>query len=244
VAHAIERESGNSSGRSGIDRFWIMRGSFPVGRHFPPRVAITDTTITPRRALRVKVRMRGRIGAAENRGGRGAGEGPSLRLGIRQLRLRRRGPTVSGFYVLTPACHRKLLRAARDLGLRLLTTLVTAVLVLGVLRAGSRYFYCEGTGTVRATSCCNEAHHGTEDGAQIEGRMDDCCKPRSVGYLPVGAIQTLPATPPAPFVAVLQNAASVPLKASIRRDAFGANFTGPPLLSASGHRARLMVFLI
>jgi hypothetical protein len=169
---------------------------------------------------------------------------PSPRLGLSQLRLRRRGPTLCEPIVLTTACHRKLLRSARDLGRRLFTTLVVAILVLGVLRAGSRYFYCEATETARATSCCKETPHGTEDGAQIETRMDDCCKPRSVGYLPVVAIQTLPATPPAPFVAVLPSAASAPLKASIRGDSFGANFTGPPLLSASVHRARLMVFLI
>jgi hypothetical protein len=37
VAHAIERKSRNSLDRSGIDRFWVMRGSFPAGRHFQPR---------------------------------------------------------------------------------------------------------------------------------------------------------------------------------------------------------------
>ena len=155
------------------------------------------------------------------------------------MRRRRLMLTLPGVYVL----QSKLVRTARVVGRRLLTTLVAAILVLGVLRAGSRYFYCESMGDVLTKPCCHEAREASADG-DGEVRSEDCCKPRSVGYLPVVAIQTLPATPPTPFVAVLSRAASAPLKASIRREAFLAHFTGPPLLSASDHRARSMVFLI
>jgi hypothetical protein len=146
--------------------------------------------------------------------------------------------------MLVAARHRKLLRAARDFGRGLLTLVVAAILILGVLRAGSRYLYCDMTGTIRATSCCEASHHRNGEVAEIEASTGDCCKPRSVGRLPVVVIQTLSAAPSAPVVAVLQSVASAPLKASIQREAFRAKLTGPPLRSPSDPRARLMVFLI
>lgn len=162
---------------------------------------------------------------------------------MHELRPRHGELMVPRLPVLVVARNRRIVRAVRDLGSGLLTTLVAAILIFGLLRAGSRYFYCDAMGTVGETSCCDAPHHGS--GEQIEVRMDDCCKPRSVGSLPVVVIQTPPVTPPAPLVAVLSSvASSARLKASIRREAFRANFTGPPLLSPSDHRARLMVFLI
>jgi hypothetical protein len=143
--------------------------------------------------------------------------------------------------VLVITRQRTLLRTARGLGRAVLAALVAAILVLGVLRAGSRYFYCESTGTVLTMPCCEESHEASAGG---EVRNEDCCRSRSVGSLPVVAIQTPPAMPLAPFVAMLQHPAAGRLTASAWRDAPRANFTGPPLLSPSDHRARLMVFLI
>jgi hypothetical protein len=140
-----------------------------------------------------------------------------------------------------PARHLKPLRTARDLARGLFTTVMAVVLVLGVLRAGSRYFYCESTGALLTKSCCEVPREASAGG---EVRNEECCKSRFVGSLPVVAIQTLPATPLAPFVAMLQHPAAARPIASTWQDAPRANFTGPPLLSASDPRARLMVFLI
>lgn len=142
------------------------------------------------------------------------------------------------------ARHRKLVRAARSLGRGLLMTVMAAIVVLGVLRAGSRYFYCNAMGTVFASPCCDRSAHGNADGAQLEVRADDCCKARSLDNLPAAAIQFLPLTPPAPFVAVLQPVAGAPFNGSVPLSAIRANPTGPPRLSPSSHRTRLMVFLI
>jgi hypothetical protein len=131
--------------------------------------------------------------------------------------------------------------AARDLARGLFMTVVAVVLVLGLLRAGSHYFYCESTGAVLTMPCC-EGSHDVSAGGEV--RNEDCCKSRSVGSLPVVAIQTPSAPLLAPVVATLQHPAAARLVASTWRDAPRAHFTGPPLLSASDHRVRLMVFLI
>jgi hypothetical protein len=140
--------------------------------------------------------------------------------------------------------RRKLARSARSTGRGLLTAVIAAVLVLGVLRAGSRYFYCDAMGTVFANPCCGGAHHEDADSAQMEARPDDCCKARSLGSLPFASIPMLPSPPAAPFVAVVQNHAVAPLQVSPPRRAIGAKPTGPPPISLSTHRTRLMVFLI
>jgi hypothetical protein len=140
--------------------------------------------------------------------------------------------------------RRKLARSARGAGRGLLTAVVVAVLVLGVLRAGSRYFYCDAMGTAFANPCCGGAHHEDADSAQVEARPDDCCKARSLGSLPFASIPILPPPPAAPFVAVVQNDAVAPLQVPPPRGAIGANPTGPPPDSPSTHRTRLMVFLI
>jgi hypothetical protein len=121
---------------------------------------------------------------------------------------------------------------------------MAAIVVLGVLRAGTRYFYCDAMGTVFATPCCGGSHHEDADRAQVDAPTDDCCKARSLGSLPAAAIQIRPATPPAPFIGILANVAVVRLESFVERRAVRANLTGPPLPSPSAHRARLMVFLI
>jgi hypothetical protein len=146
--------------------------------------------------------------------------------------------------VLIAARHRKVARVARNAGRGLLVAVMAAIVVLGVLRAGTRYFYCDATGIVFATPCCGGSHHEGADRGQVEARTDDCCKGRSLGSLPPAAVQIRPATPPAPFIGMLANVAVARLESLVERRAVRANLTGPPLLSPSAHRARLMVFLI
>lgn len=121
---------------------------------------------------------------------------------------------------------------------------MAAILVLGVLRAGSRYFTCGAMGTLSATSCCDGSHPRDADGARIETRNEDCCKAHTMGSLPAAAISVITPTPPAHRVAVLPPAAAqLPPMAPHPSVLPGAQ-TGPPRLGAPNDRSRLMVFLI
>jgi hypothetical protein len=137
----------------------------------------------------------------------------------------------------------KLTRAARGAGRALLATVLTAILLLGVLRAGDRYFYCDFMGVVTKAPCCDGAHDDA-DGKRLEVRADDCCKSFRLGTLPAAAIPAeAPQAPPA-VVAVVQ---PVPVQLLLLppnpRVLRGAQ-TGPPASFSANDRSRLMVFLI
>jgi hypothetical protein len=143
------------------------------------------------------------------------------------------------------ARYRKLARTARTVARGLQTTLMAAILVVGVLRAGTRYFYCEAMETVFAAPCCGgSSHHADAGSAQIEAHTDDCCKPHTLGSLPAAAIPIVASPLPPPLLAVLQPAiVQLPLLPAHSTVSRGAQ-TGPPPLSAANDRSRLMVFLI
>jgi hypothetical protein len=123
---------------------------------------------------------------------------------------------------------------------------MAVVLLVGMLRAGSRFYYCEAMATVFLRPCCASSHHASDSkGAKIESRADDCCKGQTAGTLPSVAVPVLAPIPDAPLVAILHTAPAIQsvqtaaLTGMVRR-----NPTGPPLRSRASERSRLMVFLI
>jgi hypothetical protein len=125
-----------------------------------------------------------------------------------------------------------------------------AVLLVALLRGGSRYFYCPAMQLVSATSCCRAAGPGGEEEARRADEAaapaavgaEDCCAARRLGTiaaapLPDGA-ETLTA-PWGPVVPAAAAAARPPGVAAAAR--FGHPVRAGPR-PARERRARLMVF--
>jgi hypothetical protein len=100
-------------------------------------------------------------------------------------------------------------------GCRWAVTLVAAVaLVVGLVRANARYFWCPMMDAVASHSCCAadrasggaagaERADGTERGPEVDDA--DCCEAKRIGALPAsaGAGAPGPDVPPSPLWAIV-----------------------------------------
>lgn len=125
--------------------------------------------------------------------------------------------------------------------LRLAWSLLTAIaLVVGTVRAGSTYFYCNVMAEQRPEPCCRK-----QPSPASAITLDcDCCQAKTAALLPQGAVDLLPQIAEAPLVAVRAPEtiyAAVSSGRSGLRDRQDRARAGPPWRA---DRARLMVFLI
>jgi hypothetical protein len=131
----------------------------------------------------------------------------------------------------------------RKIARALLAAVAALVLLVGVLRANARYFYCPLMDLVVARSCCEPSREGAPEGPAIE--VSDCCEEKRIAALPSGdAVPAPNAVPDAPLATVLP-ASSAPPSAPLvlaPRATLDARYRGPPPPGAA--RARFMVFLI
>ncbi|MEO6574095.1 MAG: hypothetical protein ABIP89_09670 [Polyangiaceae bacterium] len=131
---------------------------------------------------------------------------------------------------------------ARSFAVRMVHALAVIVLLSGIARAGTRYFYCPLMDVVLSASCCD---HTGDKTSQREFRPSDCCESRSNEALPPAADSTPPQAIDAPLVAILAPIAWVLSRTSPivppERFRYAAS-AGPP--SPSAARAELMVFVI
>ncbi|HSO39596.1 MAG TPA: hypothetical protein VLT33_44020 [Labilithrix sp.] len=130
---------------------------------------------------------------------------------------------------------------------RVASAIVALVMLVGVVRGGSRYVYCPSMQTVLDAPCCagdRHAAHG-EDEIVIELRSGDCCEQHVLGKLPAvagGAVAT-PLASAAPLLATLPAPpfATTALLVAVRARVEGDCRAGP--VASARHRAELMVAL-
>jgi hypothetical protein len=123
-----------------------------------------------------------------------------------------------------------------------LAALAGVVLLVGVLRANARYFYCPLMDAIASHACCESSREDGMGEPAIEA--PDCCEEMHVGALPSGATPTSIVVSSAPLTAFVPTVVtSTPSPISIVRLAtLDARHRGPPPPSEA--RARTMVFLI
>jgi hypothetical protein len=127
---------------------------------------------------------------------------------------------------------------------RVAAAILVVVMLVGVLRAGDRYFYCPTMRAVIDAPCCaGDRHSDDDDTAALEVRSRDCCEEHRLGSLPSAAVAPNAAPFDAPVLAVLPpvTALSHPLSTSADPRFAHDNRAGPA--SNARHRAELMVFL-
>ena len=131
----------------------------------------------------------------------------------------------------------------------LLRTLVALVVLVGVARAGSRYFYCPVMDTVLAEPCCGRhATVGHDDPATPDSQITrrECCEEATLASLP----DANPENPAliAPDAPVLPTASSVAPLVLARTDHPRAPVSPhgipPPPLAAKSRCAVLRTFLL
>lgn len=128
---------------------------------------------------------------------------------------------------------------------RIAATLVAAVMLVGLLRAGASYFYCPAMEMVTDAPCCpgdRRAAHEEEDIAQLRAR--DCCEEHVVAKLPSAGGTSGPPHLTAPSLVDVHAVPKVKLPwaaptAACRFDHEGR--AGP--VATARHRAELMVSL-
>jgi hypothetical protein len=124
--------------------------------------------------------------------------------------------------------------------------LVAVAVLLGVVHAGARYFYCEGLGLSTTDPCLQAATHTSPCPSGAFDRPElDCCRVITMPSMPEGARSIVPVAAPAGFVAVLppvQRADASPWNGSDLFVREGERGRAPPA-SSGERRARLMVFL-
>ena len=132
-------------------------------------------------------------------------------------------------------------RYGRRLSRAVLAAMAALVLLVGVLRANARYFYCPFMGAVASHSCCAAADDASTDPV-VEA--PDCCEVWHVGSLPTAAGASSIEVAASPLVATVPRLSLVAPRAPlrVRAAALEARRRAPPLPSES--RARAMVFLI
>jgi hypothetical protein len=138
------------------------------------------------------------------------------------------------------ARYRLIFRRARSL---VLVALSLVVFIVGLARAGARYFYCTMADAVAPTECCSAHHRASSDSPDVQ--TPDCCEARTVDSLPSASSPRAPEAPSAPLAALAPSMSSLALDASrfvvaSSRRPFVAELPRPP---PSRERARLMVFL-
>jgi hypothetical protein len=119
--------------------------------------------------------------------------------------------------------------------------LTVLMMVSGLARAGSRYFYCEAMAYSAPTPCC-EAHHEAVDPGQASLEQTGCCDAKTFGALPSAHLAPLGQVSPPALAAVLSTwqpgIASYRAVTAPRWLRYGSD---PP--SPSEARPMLMVFL-
>jgi len=127
--------------------------------------------------------------------------------------------------------------------MRLVAALAAIVVLFGLARAGSTYFYCPAMNVVMDAPCCVQ-HIERDEGPVAEVHSPDCCERHAVGGLPsasgTGAATVVFA---AALVAVLAVATVHPCAptADARRTFDYDGRAGP--IARARHRAELMVAL-
>lgn len=123
---------------------------------------------------------------------------------------------------------------------------VACVLLLGVLRAGARYYVCPAMNLVLDAPCCgehDESDDGDEDGSALRG--GDCCRARHLASMPVSAVSAVAndvaASPCVAFLPARTKDGSSCAATSVVRFTQPAR-AGPA--TAAERRADLMVWLI
>jgi hypothetical protein len=128
---------------------------------------------------------------------------------------------------------------------RVASIVVAVVMLVGVLRAGSRYVYCPSMNMVTDAPCCaGDRHHRDDDDSTSELRSRDCCEQHVLGKLPaVGTTAHAPQPFAAPLLAILP-APAVDTSTSLvaPRARFERECRAGPIALAR-HRAELMVAL-
>jgi hypothetical protein len=129
---------------------------------------------------------------------------------------------------------------------RLVALVAVASLLVGVLRANARYFFCPLMNVVADYACCggSESESDANDGNSLSVEHDDCCEQRRVGVLPVAAVASAPQVPQAPDLALVALSIERPAAVLVRltKAARTTWHTGPT--TANFVRRRTMVFLI
>lgn len=122
--------------------------------------------------------------------------------------------------------------------------LLAVVVLVGVMRAGARYFYCPMMRVVIDAPCCAGDGRNDEDlTGSVEVRSRDCCEERVLGKLPSGAVTCPPAIVDAPLLAVVPPVTVASRALPVARPSrFEHEGRAGPRASAR-HRAELMVFL-
>jgi hypothetical protein len=123
--------------------------------------------------------------------------------------------------------------------------LASLALIVGLLRANARYFYCPIMDRVVAESCCAPAADGADEQAAPPSlRATDCCQAKQVGSLPRTAAPPGHDALEAPLLGLLSPVIWPAPRAPAHRNprALDARHTGPPRPSEA--RARAMVYLI
>jgi hypothetical protein len=131
---------------------------------------------------------------------------------------------------------------------RAASALVAVVMLVGVLRAGSRYVYCPSMQRIIDAPCCaGDGHrrHG-DDEAKVELRSRDCCEQHVLGKLPAvvgGGAGQAPQAFAAPLLATLPPPAvdTKTTLVAVRARVEGGCRAGP--MASARRRAELMVAL-
>jgi hypothetical protein len=125
--------------------------------------------------------------------------------------------------------------------------LVGVMVLLAMVHANTRYFYCEALGLSETDPCTPAAHrHACPAGALDQGGPEDCCQVIKMPSVPEGARSVEPHVPAAgvgavvPATELLSSVAS--WNGGPRVSAERGRWRRPPR-SASERRAQLMVFL-
>lgn len=143
-----------------------------------------------------------------------------------------------------PRLASRILRRVRRAVAPIAAALLAIVVLVGVTRAGARYFYCPMMRAVIDAPCCEGDERSEEDQTDsVEVRSQDCCEEHVLAKLPSGAASHAPPMLDAPLLAV-----SPPVTVTSRALAVAVpsrfeheNRAGPSW--SARHRAELMVFL-
>jgi hypothetical protein len=139
-----------------------------------------------------------------------------------------------------PIARHRFARTIRRGGLRLVAAVLGLALVVGLLRGGSRYFYCPFMDAVTSEHCCSVSRSDTST-----VQAADCCEVETIGAIPSAKTVTpSPELACAPLLAVLSpphDLSTGSLVAPASR--IGIERTGPPPLGAQ-RAVRSMVSLI
>lgn len=115
-------------------------------------------------------------------------------------------------------------------------------MLLGIVRGGSRYFYCPMMGQSFDDACCASAEHDDDATSGPSVERPDCCQAKRLGKLPSGAAVSTIDVPAVPVLAVLPpfDGAVAPLARKTFVRFTHPSRAGPP--TATERRAMLMVW--